>query len=383
MRGKQGFKEYFHREATLIADAGGRVNVIGEHTDYHEGWVLPAAINLRTRAYGAPRSDDRIRIYSAQLRSELTLCCSQPQAPETVDWRSYLAGPLWALKEAGHPLMGADIYLESEVPFGGGLSSSASVEVALLGLALALAQLELAPEEIARLARRAENEICKVPCGAMDQLASAAGREGHVLRLDCRSLEITPIPLPPEWAIIVADSGVKHALGQSEYAQRQEECAQGLEILRRQYPQVKTLRDAHWQMVQAVHPQLSDVVFRRLRHVLSENERVEQACEALWQKDASKMGCLLAASHQSLRDDYQVSCPELDLLVELAASLPGVIGARLTGAGFGGNTVNLVEASQAEAIRDAIAEEYPRRGGKAAAVRIVRAAAGLSVQRLS
>lgn len=373
------FERSFGREPTMVSHAGGRVNLIGEHTDYHDGFVFPAAIDLRTMAAGAPRDDGVIRIRSIKAEDEAEAEFSSLRPPVKVDWKAYVLGPFWALREQGYPVCGADVVIDGNVPFGGGLSSSASVEVALVGIATAMSGLALPGPEIARIARLAENGFCGVPCGIMDQMASACGREGHALLIDCRTHQMDPVRIPEEWALIVADSGVKHALGTSEYAKRQQECAEGLGRIRARHPRVKALRDATMEMVDEVRPEVEDRIYRRLRHVVTENQRCLDAREAMLRGDASAMGALLAASHRSLAEDYEVSCPELDTLVEIATGIPGVIGARLTGAGFGGNTINVVDAGRAQACAEAIAEGYASKTGRRTAVRVVQAAEGLKV----
>lgn len=380
------FLDWAGRPAELRAEAGGRVNLIGEHTDYHEGLVMPAAIDLRTVALAAPRNDGLLRIRSLRTGGEAEAAVAELAAPGQ-GWQAYVLGPIWALRQEGYGVSGADILLDSDVPFGGGLSSSASVQVALAGVGLGLAEgREAAPPDpmlVARLARKAENEFCGVPCGIMDQVASACGRRGHAIALDCRSLERTEVPIPRAWALVVADSGVKHALGTSEYGLRQRQCAEGLEVLRREGASLRSLRDLTLERLVASRDNLSEVVFRRLRHVVTENDRVLGARRAMEAADASEMGRLLRASHESLARDYEVSCAELDELVELASKVPGVIGARLTGAGFGGNTVNLVQASRAQQCRDEIARAYRARTGRSTRVLLVRASDGLSVARLT
>jgi galactokinase len=360
-----------------FAHAGGRVNLIGEHTDYHEGLVFPAAIDLRTWAVGRSRSDGRVRVESVEL-GRVAEAASQSLAPgRGAGWDSYLLGPVWAAREAGIPCEGVDILLSGDVPFGGGLSSSASLEVTIVGLVCALASQKRAGLDVARIARRAENEYAHVPCGLMDQAASACGEAGSALVLDCRSLELTRVPIPDVWALVVADCGVKHALGTSEYNKRQAECAEARQALG-----VRALRDATMPMLLGQQATISDVAFRRTRHVITENDRVGQLVQALRDCDAGAASRLLDASHQSLRDDYEVSCAELDALVAAALGVPGVIGSRLTGAGFGGNTVSLVDARCAEACATGIAARYFEATGVRSRARVVRASAGLVAGRV-
>lgn len=376
---RDAFLQAFDRAPTAFANAGGRVNLIGEHTDYHEGFVLPAAINLRTHVAAAPRNDGVLRIRSEQVGKEIVVDSSSLEPSATVDWTSYVLGPFWVLRQEGFDVGGADVLIRSDVPFGGGLSSSASVQVALVGVGAHLADRSVDAFEAARIARKSENEFCHVPCGAMDQVASACGRENHAILLDCRTLQIQLVSLPASWAIVVADSGVKHSVAGAEYAQRQQECSRGMAILRARHPTLTSARDLPLDLLEAERNQMPEVSFRQLRHVVTENARVLQAKEALEAGDEARMGQLLAASHRSLASDYEVSCPELDTLVEIASGTPGVIGARLTGAGWGGNTVNLVHEQHAQRVCSDIRERYERRTSRRILVRIVRASSGLVV----
>ena len=383
------FESAYGRRPQAGSDAGGRVNLIGEHTDYHEGYVFPAAIDLRTLAVGAKRNDGMVRVRSMRTAGEASATLAT-LAPPLAGWQAYVLGPLWALREEGLIASGADILVDSDVPFGGGLSSSASVQVALIGLALALAGEQRGPAcspaltratmDVARLARKAENGFCGVACGIMDQVASACGRAGHAILLDCRTLDRVEVPIPPDWALVVADSGVKHALGTSEYAKRQAECASGLALLRKDDERRKALRDVTLPMLQPWEGKMPDKAYRRLRHVVTENERVIHARRALESVDSAGFGKLLFASHESLARDYEVSCPELDALVEVASSVPGVIGARLTGAGFGGNTINVVASERAQACAQAIVDGYASRTGRRTRALVVRPSGGLEVQ---
>ncbi len=377
------FREVMGRAPTVLADAGGRVNLIGEHTDYHEGFVLPAAISLRTQVAAAPRNDGVLRIFSEQAGAEALSSVRELAPPTTVDWRAYVLGPFWALREEGFDVRGADVVIRSDVPFGGGLSSSAAVEVALVGLAAHLAGRSLADAEAARLARKAENDFCHVPCGAMDQMASACGRDDHAILLDCRTLRTELVPLPHSWAIVVADSGVKHSVAGAEYARRQQECAAGMAVLQARHPALRSARDLTTELLREERSRMPEVSYRRLRHVVTENARVLSARDALACADATRVGELLGASHASLASDYEVSCPELDVLVEIASGVSGVIGSRLTGAGWGGNTVNVVQEEAAERVCEEIRERYERRTERRTTVRVVKASRGLTVTPLS
>jgi galactokinase len=366
---------------TFFADAGGRVNLIGEHTDYHEGFVFPAAIDLRTTAVGAPRTDGKIKVFSAS-EGETSGTVDDLKPPGKLDWLAYVLGPFWALRESGVDFKGADVFVQGNVPFGGGLSSSASVEVALVGLGAALAGVKLAKPEIARIARKAENEFCRVPCGIMDQMAVACGKEGHAMLLDCRTLGITHVPFPEDWAIVVADSGVRHSVGGGEYAKRQSQGFSAVEKIRKRFPAVKTGRDVTTAMLDDVRHELEDVEYRRIHHVVTENMRCDEARWAIEHHDAPRLGALLYGSHRSLATDYEVSCGELDELVEIASHCPGFIGARLTGAGFGGNTINVVHKDKVKKFRAALEIGYKKKVGKKTITRVVKPSEGLVVGRV-
>lgn len=343
-----------------FAAAPGRVNLIGEHTDYHDGFVFPAAIDLKTYLLASPRSDSQVNLYSLNLDATANFSLAGLAPGGVEGWARYVAGSLWVLQERGLSLPGVDAVIWGNIPFGGGLSSSAAIEVAWVKLMSDLADCPLELPEMARLAQRAEREYVGVPCGIMDQFASANCRDGHAMLLDCRSLEPRHAPVPQQWRIVVCDTGVHHELAGGEYARRQEECRAGLAAIRARFPEVAALRDADAAMLEEVRENMPEVAFRRCRHVIGENARARRFAEALDAGDAPLAGDLMAASHASLRDDYNVSCVELDRAVELANTLEGLVGARMTGGGFGGSTVNLVRAEKAETFRDALETAYRR-----------------------
>ncbi len=375
------FRRRFGRAPEWAASAGGRVNLIGEHTDYHQGLVFPAAIDLRTVALGARRDDGRLRVFTANTDHMVEARLPELAAPERATFESYLLGPFYALHQARLAPPGADVWLRGQVPLGGGLSSSASLQVALSGLGAALAGHSIEPQEIATIAHTAEREFCRVPCGIMDQLAAACGRQGHALLIDCRSRSLDAVPVPDTLALFVFDSGVKHAVGAGEYARRQQECARGLAAARELFPKLSAARDLDDGMLSAARTRMEPVSFRRLRHVVAENARVLDAARALRAGDGETLGRLLFASHESLRDDYQVSCPELDALVAAAAETSGVLGARLTGAGFGGNALVLARAEAAAQVAKSVREGFARATGRVTEGRRVKPAAGLVLWR--
>jgi galactokinase len=332
--------------APLVVRAPGRINLIGEHTDYNEGLVLPAAIDKEIVFAIGLNGTTTVRLL-AHDKGETHETALPVQAPGPVEWANYLLGVVAQLQRRGIEVPGFDCVFGGNVPMGAGLSSSAAVEC---GLAFALNELLGAGLDrltLARLAQAAEHEFAGVQCGLMDQFASLFGRAGHVVRLDCRSTAYEYFPFDAaRYHLVLCNSGVKHALASSEYNTRRQECAQGVAVLQRYYPAVASLRDATLAQLAAHEAELGDLIYRRCRYVVQENERVVQVCAALAAGDMATVGQLLYASHAGLRDDYQVSCPELDKLVALAENVPGVLGARMMGGGFGGCTLNLVEADK-------------------------------------
>jgi galactokinase len=370
------FRRTFGRPAQLVAEAPGRVNLIGEHTDYNDGHVLPLAID-RTVAVAVAGREGDIRAMALDCGEEDAFPPEGVTAAPGGGWRNYVRGVAWALGEAGYRLRGLDLAFTGDVPVNAGLSSSAALEVAMAAAFAAIAGDSLDGRELALLAQRAENGFVGVQCGIMDQLAAVFGEEGQALLIDCRSLEIEPLPLALEERgvrIVIVDSAVRRALGESPYNQRRRECAQAASALG-----ATALRDVPAQALEARRAELPAVLYHRARHVVTEEARVAAAAGALRRGDLDALGRLLYESHESLRDDFEVSCPETDLLVELAAAVDGVLGARLTGAGFGGCTVNLVREEALDAFQRQVVAAYGERSGLEAQMQMVRAARGLRV----
>ncbi len=345
-----------------IAQAPGRVNLIGEHTDYNLGLVLPMAIDLRSIVAAAPSEDDRLRVYSEELKQSAEWSIGEIDAPRG-DWSDRIAGVAWALARRGVRMAGSRVLIVSNVPMGGGLSSSAALGVAA---ALALGGARDAAE-VAEIAHFAETGFVGVPCGIMDQFVSANGRKGAAILLDCRSLDWRPVTLPAGLAIVAVNSMVKHELGDSAYRTRVAECAQAARELG-----VASLRDASVDDL----GRLEGVGLRRARHVVTENARVEAFAGAAARGDLEAMGRLAVESHASLREDYEVSSPELDFLVETAVGLPGVVGARMTGGGFGGSTVNFVRAGALGEFSSALSSRYRQKWAKAPEIHVCAASGG-------
>ena len=359
-----------------IVRAPGRVNLIGEYTDINEGFVLPAAIDLETRIAFVPTDDRRV---------ELTLLADGARAAFDLDraadhpggWLDYVAGTAWALTEAGRPLVGLLGVVGSTLPIGAGLSSSAALELASAWALSGPAGPDVDPLTLARIAQRAENAYVGVQCGLMDQFASASGVAGGALLFDTRTLASRIVPLPLRThCLVVIDSGSPRALGTSAYNDRRAECERAVAAIATVEPGVRALRDVDAAMLAGARGRLDEVAFRRARHVIGENERVLAIEAALAAGDLDEIGRLWAASHASLRDDFEVSISALDALVEIATATPGVAAARMTGAGFGGCTINLVHRDALEALTTAVAADYPRRTGLAARVIPVEPAAG-------
>ena len=356
--------------------APGRVNLIGEHTDYNDGFVLPAAIELATHVGVAPRADRTLRIHSGNFDETVTFDLDEASPRAREHWSDYPRGVALTLERNGHGLRGADLEIHGEVPLGSGLSSSASVEVATALAILSASELSLSPFTVAKLCQRAENEFVGTRCGIMDPLIVCLGREDHALLLDCRSLDGRPVPVPDGIALVICHTGVRHALASSEYNERRAQCEDGVRVLAEVDPRVRALRDVTLTALEESRRRMSPVVYARCHHVVTENQRTLSAASALERGDVVTVGRLMAASHVSLRDVYEVSCRELDALVEAAAAVPGVLGSRMTGGGFGGCTVSLVRADAVDAFRSSVPSAYERATGRKTELWVTAACAG-------
>ncbi len=338
--------------------APGRVNLIGEHTDYNDGFVMPAAIDFYTWVEISPLDNRKLQIISENYGDEVEIDLDDPNIVRRRHWSDYPVGVAVMLERAGHRLRGARLRIRGEVPIGAGLSSSAAVEVSTACALTAISGLQIDKRELARLCRQAENEFVGAHVGIMDQFISLFGQADKALMLDCRSLEFRLLPLPDNVRLIICNTMVKHALASGAYNERRAQCEAGVKHLAQFLPHVTALRDVTLEQLEQFGQGLPEVVYRRCRHVIAENERVLLGAAALNERDLERFGELMGESHRSLRDDYEVSSEELDVMVELAKRLEGVYGARMTGGGFGGCTINLVITEHADEFRARVAEGY-------------------------
>ena len=344
--------------------APGRVNIIGEHTDYNEGLVLPTNTALYTWLSVKERSDRRIRISTKSLDASAVFHLDELARGDDPTWIDYVKGVAWFLESEGVTLRGADISIDGEIPIGGGLSSSASLELAVAVALLDVAGTSLPPRTIAELCQAAEREFAGVNCGIMDQYSIACGQYSKAMLLDCRTFATEYAPIPTEMALVVTDSGVKHKLPDSGYNDRANECSQAVRLLKEFDTTVTSLRDASTDLLESRQQELGDTLYRRSHHVVTEIQRVRDAFEALRAGDARRLGTLVKESHASLRDDFEVSCDEVESLVEIADRCDGVLGSRIVGAGFGGCVLSVVDAKNAGAVMDDIGRNYATVSGR-------------------
>jgi galactokinase len=370
------FISHFNAKPTFIVRAPGRVNLIGEHTDYNDGFVLPMAIDHGVWLALSPRADDKVRIVSLDLETESAF--ELHSLTRGSDWIEYAKGVTNELLKAGYALKGFDAVMTGDVPRGAGLSSSAAVELAIARAFAAVSGFEWDAPKMARLAQKAENEWVGVNCGIMDQMASAACKEGHALFLDCRSLEIQHAPLPQGVSVVILDTSTRRGLVESAYNERRNQCEEAA-----RWFGVSALRDVSidaFNVKTKAEAGLSDIAMKRARHIITENARVLEAMEAMHNGNISRLGELFNASHASLRDDFEVTNDALNIMVECAQEQDGCYGARMTGAGFGGCAVALVEEEKAEAFAQAVTAAYRQRSGLEASVYVCKASEGASLE---
>lgn len=369
----EAFERRFGEAPHVVVWGPGRVNLIGEHTDYNDGFVLPMAIDRAAWIALRRREDSRVALYSLDLEEGIEF------EPETVTrnaehWSAYPKGMAWALHQAGHHLSGWEGVMASDVPIGSGLSSSAAIELAVARAFREVSGFDWTPKRMALLAQKVENEWVGVNCGIMDQMVSAAAQEGAALLIDCRSLDLTPVPLPPGTAVAVLDTATRRGLVDSAYNERRAQCEAAAAHFH-----VPALRDVDLEMFGRRAAELDDVTRRRARHVVSENDRTLRAVDAMGSADARALGRLMNESHESLRDDFEVTSDALNAIVEIARDAPGCLGARMTGAGFGGCAVALVEESASDAFAATVSKAYRTRTDLTPAVMICQPSAGAGV----
>jgi galactokinase len=353
------FSGLFH-EVPLLVRSPGRINIIGEHTDYNEGFVLPAAINQSAYIAITARDDDNIKLFSTDYNQPFD-CSISSLKPTSLGWPNYVLGVADQLVKRGYSIKGFNLVLHGEVPIGAGLSSSASIECATVYALNELFDLRIEKLQMALIAQKAEHEFAKVMCGIMDQFASMFGKEDHVIRLDCRSLEYEYMPMKLEgMSIVLMNTNVKHSLSSSEYNTRRDQCEQGVAWVKERHPQVKTLRDVTHDMLNTLVRKRDEVIFKRCNYVVEENERLIRACEDLKAGDIRAVGKEMYRTHEGLSREYEVSCKELDFLVDAVKKFPEVLGARMMGGGFGGCTINIIKDEAIERITSEVGEAYSK-----------------------
>ena len=367
--------------ATRIADAlaadsrlfraPGRINIIGEHTDYNDGLVLPTNTALYTWLTVLPRADRTVQVTAVNLNDMQSFSLDDIRRSDHPGWLDYVKGVAAQLEDAGIRIHGAEISVDGEIPIGGGLSSSASLELAIATALLKISDAEMRPERIAELCRRAEQLYAGVSCGIMDQFSIACCSRGEAILLDCRSLKTTAVTIPKQMSLLVTDCGVKHKLPDGGYNNRADECRQAVDLIAEVEPGVRSLRDISMLSLQNFEARLGALLFRRSRHVVSEIHRVTEAFAALESGDLEKLGALVSASHVSLRDDFEVSCDEVETLVEISDSCDGVLGSRMVGAGFGGCVLSVTHTDQLESTINQIGRSYGAVIGKAPWIHVV------------
>jgi galactokinase len=374
----QHFKDLFGSPPRIFC-APGRVNLLGEHTDYNDGFVMPCAIGFSTRVAISSRQDRKLVIRSEDFSEQFEFDLDNlPNRGKGV-WSDYVLGVAVMLRQIGHTtLSGASLLVRGEVPIGAGLSSSAAIEVASALALMSLNGAVLPLPEVAKLCQRAENVFIGARVGIMDQFVSCLGKAGHALLLDCRSLEYKLIPIPENVRLVICNTMVKHDHANGAYNRRREECDEGVKLLSRWYPKIRALRDVSVGQLEKHKADVPETIYKRCLHVVSENQRVLEGAEYLTDGDVGRFGALMQQSHCSLRDLYEVSCRELDVMAEIAQSLKGYCGGRMTGGGFGGCTVNIVKAPDAEGFAAQISERYQAAIGIKPDVYVCSAANGAS-----
>jgi galactokinase len=371
------FEDSFGAKPRIFC-APGRVNLLGEHTDYNDGFVMPCAIGFSTRVAISPRLDRKLVIHSEEFSEQYEFDLDNLPSRGKGVWSDYVVGVAVMLQQMGHQTPGASLLVRGEVPIGAGLSSSAAIEVASALALMSLNGTKLSLPEVAKLCQKTENVFIGARVGIMDQFISCLGKAGHALLLDCRSLEFKLIPIPESVRLVICNTMVKHEHASGAYNRRREECDEGVKLLTRWYPEIRALRDVSVEQLERHVAEMPATIYKRCLHVVAENRRVQEGAQYLTAGDVIRFGDLMRESHRSLRDLFEVSCRELDVMAEIAESLEGYCGGRMTGGGFGGCTVNLVKTANAQEFASQIAERYQASIGIKPDVYVCSAANGAS-----
>ena len=368
-----------YNDKPLLVRSPGRVNLIGEHTDYNNGFVLPAAIDKAIYVGVAPRTDNAIHLYSAEFDDSFESDLSS-MTPTEKTWPNYILGVADQLQKRGYQIGGFNLVIDGDVPIGSGLSSSAAVECATAFALNQIYGLGISKMDLAFIAQKAEHEFAGVMCGIMDQFASVFGKKDHVIKLDCQSMEYEYVPLRLEgYRIVLLNTNVKHSLGSSEYNTRRQQCEQGVAWIREKHPEVKSLRDATIEMVNELVKPRDEVIYRRCKYVVEEKERLLGGCEDLKNGHVEELGKKMFRTHDGLSREYEVSCPELDFLVDAVRGNPDVLGARMMGGGFGGCTINIIKEEAIDKLVQQLGEEYKKHMNKELSVYMGRIENGTTI----
>jgi galactokinase len=379
----EAFKAKFGIPPACVSSAPGRVNLIGEHTDYNNGYVFPVAINRQTVIAASLRKDKLLCIHTHNFNSFVEVPLERLARTKEKSWSNYIKGVASVLQDDGRTLSGANLLINSDIPNGAGLSSSAALEMATAYALLTLNAIAMPPLDVINVCHNAEFEFVGVHCGIMDQFISCMGKKDHALFLDCESLQYEHVPIPAGCKLVVCDTGVKRSLAASEYNIRRQQCSEGAQQLSYVVPSVKSLRDVSVKQFEQHKKNLGDIIQKRCRHVIYENERVLQSVAALKRNDLSEFGKLMYQSHMSLKNDYEVSCAELDAVVDICAEVDGVYGARMTGGGFGGAAICFVKSEHADDVVKQLQVEYPRMTGHKPTIQVCTVEDGAQVQQWS
>jgi len=364
----------------IIIESPGRINLIGEHTDYNNGFVLPAAINKKIIMGLAPNNTTYGRFYAVDMKEDFKIDINSVLSKTSTQWSNYILGAIEQLKKEDFDIKGFDCVFGGDIPIGAGLSSSAALEGAIIFGLSQLFELTISPLDMALLGQKVENDFVGIRCGIMDQFVNIFGEADKAILLDCRSLDYSYVPLESNgYDFVLCDTQIRRELASSEYNLRKQQCDEGVELLKQVYPNVESLRDADLEMLKTFENKMDETIYRRCRYIIEENKRVLNTVEKLEKRDYKQLGELMYASHQGLRHKYEVSCQELDLLVDATRQFDGVLGARMMGGGFGGCTINLIEANNRDEFMEYIAEVFQQEFDEELDIYSVKVSSGTKV----